>query len=188
MFLPPIRSPSIGATPRWLPDRHQDCTMRAHDFPVIETPDLLLAVLERASDGVVIVDSDLHVSHFNAAAEVLWQLDRAEVLGHHVSRLGLTDIELEDLEQQRCCDGGLGSAERQRRHAAIWSRDQDPAQGRQPDPCRAVGRARRGRRSKPHRRLRSGHHRRGRITRETGVAHVDRRPDQPWQWSSPITI
>ena len=82
--------------------------MRAHDCPVIETPDLLLAVLERASDGVVIVDSDLHVSHFNAAAELLWQLDRAEVLGHHVSRLGLTDVELKDLELQNVATAASG--------------------------------------------------------------------------------
>jgi diguanylate cyclase (GGDEF)-like protein/PAS domain S-box-containing protein len=68
--------------------------MRAHDCPVIETPDFLLAVLERANDGVVILDSDLHVSHFNAAAELLWQLDRAEVLGCHASRLGLNDLQL----------------------------------------------------------------------------------------------
>ena len=61
--------------------------MRAH--PLTETPDLLLAVLEQANDGVVIVDSHLQVRHFNAAAERLWQLDRAEVLGHHVSRLGV---------------------------------------------------------------------------------------------------
>src|ERR1700692_4473612 len=93
--LRPAWFPSTGAAPRWLPDRHQDWTMHAHDCPRIETPDFLLAVLERANDGVVIVDSDLHVSHFNAAAELLWQMDRAEVLGHHVSRLGLKDLELQ---------------------------------------------------------------------------------------------
>src|ERR1700693_1596834 len=92
--LRPAWFPSTGAAPRWLPDRHQDWTMHAHDCPRIEPPDFLLAVLERANDGVVIVDSDLHVSHFNAAAELLWQLDRAEVLGHHVGRLGLKDLEL----------------------------------------------------------------------------------------------
>ncbi len=70
--------------------------MRAHDCPLTENPDLLLAVLERASDGVVIVDGDLRVSHFNAAAEMLWQLDRADVLGHHVSRLGLQELGLQE--------------------------------------------------------------------------------------------
>ena len=67
--------------------------MRAHDYPVVETPDFMLAALERANDGVVIVDSNLHVSHFNAAAELIWELDRAEVLGCHVSRLGLKDLQ-----------------------------------------------------------------------------------------------
>jgi diguanylate cyclase (GGDEF)-like protein/PAS domain S-box-containing protein len=71
--------------------RHQDRTMRAHDYPLVETPDFLLAVLERASEAVVIADGDLRVSHFNAAAELIWELDRAQVLGCHVSRLGLQD-------------------------------------------------------------------------------------------------
>src|ERR1700691_6410658 len=68
-------------------------TMRAHDRPVVETPDLLLAALERATDAVVIVDGDLHVSHVNAAASLIWGLDRAELLGCHVSRLGLGDLQ-----------------------------------------------------------------------------------------------
>jgi hypothetical protein len=52
--------------------------MRAHDDPVVETPDFLLAALERANEAMVIVDRDLRVTHFNAAAELIWQLDRAE--------------------------------------------------------------------------------------------------------------
>lgn len=67
--------------------------MRTHDYPVVETPDFLLAALERADDAVVIVDRDLHVSYFNAAAELIWGLDRAEVLGCHVSCLGLRDLQ-----------------------------------------------------------------------------------------------
>ena len=62
--------------------------MRAHDCPVVETSDFLLAALERATEAVVIVDHELRVSHFNAAAERIWQLDRAEVLGGDVGRLG----------------------------------------------------------------------------------------------------
>jgi diguanylate cyclase (GGDEF)-like protein/PAS domain S-box-containing protein len=65
--------------------------MRAPDYPAVETPDLLLAAIERANDAVVIADGDLHVTHFNAAAEVIWGRDRAEVLGGHLSRLGLND-------------------------------------------------------------------------------------------------
>ena len=67
--------------------------MRAHDYPVAETPDLLLAAFERANDAVVIVDSDLHVTHFNAAAELIWGLNRAEILGRHVGRLELGDLQ-----------------------------------------------------------------------------------------------
>jgi PAS domain S-box-containing protein len=66
--------------------------MRAYDGPVVETPDFLLAALERANEAVVIVDRDLRVTHFNAAAELIWQLDRAEVLGRHASLLGLKDL------------------------------------------------------------------------------------------------
>lgn len=66
--------------------------MRTHDYPVVEAPDFRLAALERASDAVVIVDCDLHVSYFNAAAELIWGLDRTEVLGCHVSCLGLKDL------------------------------------------------------------------------------------------------
>ena len=37
--------------------------MSEHDTAVVETPDFLLAALERAGDAVVIVDRDLHVSY-----------------------------------------------------------------------------------------------------------------------------
>lgn len=66
--------------------------MHTHDTPLAETPDFLLAALERANDAVVIVDRDLHVSYFNAAAELIWGLDRGDVLGRHVSCLGLKDL------------------------------------------------------------------------------------------------
>ena len=66
--------------------------MNAREYPLVETPDVLLAALERANDAVVIIDGDLCVSHFNAAAELIWGLDRAEVLGRHVSGLGLSDL------------------------------------------------------------------------------------------------
>ena len=122
-------------------------------------PDLLLAALERANDAVVIVDSDLHVSHFNAAAETH--------LGTGSRRSARSSCQPSRTEgtAAACCDASLRSGERRRRTRRTL-RDHDPAQGRQPDPCRAVAFARRGRRSKPHHRLRSGHHRRGRATRE----------------------
>ena len=66
--------------------------MSTRDCPLVETPDFLLAALERANDAVVIVDGNLQVSYFNAAAELIWGLDRTEVLGGHVSRLGLKEL------------------------------------------------------------------------------------------------
>ena len=66
--------------------------MPAHDGPAAETADFLLAALERANDAVVILDHDLHVSHFNAVAEIIWGLTRAEILGRHADALGLRDL------------------------------------------------------------------------------------------------
>jgi PAS domain S-box-containing protein len=69
-----------------------DWTMPASDTAVSEDPDILLAAIERAGEAVVIVDRDHHVSHFNAAAERIWRLNRADLLGRHVGRLGLGDL------------------------------------------------------------------------------------------------
>ena len=66
--------------------------MRTREYSAVEPPDFRLTALERANDAVVIVDGDRHVSYFNAAAERIWGLDRAEVLGCHVRRLGLEDL------------------------------------------------------------------------------------------------
>ena len=66
--------------------------MREHHDPAAESPDVLLAALELANDAVVIVDGNLRVGYFNAAAELTWGRDRAEVLGRHVSRLGIEDL------------------------------------------------------------------------------------------------
>ena len=66
--------------------------MRANDYPLAETPDLLLAALELANDAVVVIDDDLRVSHLNAAAERIWGLDRAEMQGCHASDLGLKNL------------------------------------------------------------------------------------------------
>ena len=70
--------------------------MRAHDDPAVEAPDVLLTALERANDAVVVVDHDRHVRYFNAAAERIWQMDRADVLGGHVSCLGLAELQQPD--------------------------------------------------------------------------------------------
>ncbi|ATJ81321.1 PAS domain S-box protein [Halomonas beimenensis] len=45
------------------------------------------AVLEEAVDGLVVVDADDRVVRFNAAAERLWGLPRASVIGQPVDRL-----------------------------------------------------------------------------------------------------
>ncbi|MCK1515280.1 EAL domain-containing protein [Bradyrhizobium sp. 190] len=66
--------------------------MRASGYPTVETPEFLLAALEQASEAVVIVDSDLRVSHFNAAAGLIWGVRREEVLGLDASCLGLNDL------------------------------------------------------------------------------------------------
>jgi diguanylate cyclase (GGDEF)-like protein/PAS domain S-box-containing protein len=71
--------------------------MRVHQYPTVEAPDFLLEALELSNDAVVIVDGDLRISYFNAAAELIWGLDRAEVLGGDASRLGLGDLRAHDV-------------------------------------------------------------------------------------------
>jgi diguanylate cyclase (GGDEF)-like protein/PAS domain S-box-containing protein len=97
--------------------------MRAHDTPVVETSDFLLAALERANEAVVIADGDLRVSHFNAAAERIWGLDRAEVLGCEVSHLGLGDLR----QQVAALDSGQvdGDDTTQRRDSEITIQRKD---------------------------------------------------------------
>ena len=87
--------------------------MDTRDYPVVESPDFLLAALERANDAVVIVDADLRVSYFNAAAERMWGQDRAEVLGRDVGHLGLGD----------CDDAPQKPAQEHRSEIAIARRD-----------------------------------------------------------------
>src|SRR3954452_362398 len=70
----------------------QGQTMRASDCPTVDTPEVLLAALEQANEAVVIIDSDLHVSHFNAAAESIWGVARGDVLGLDAACLGLIDF------------------------------------------------------------------------------------------------
>ena len=66
--------------------------MHASDCPTVDTTEFLLAALEQASEAVVIIDGDLHVSHFNAAAESIWGVAREDILGLDASCLGLTDL------------------------------------------------------------------------------------------------
>jgi diguanylate cyclase (GGDEF)-like protein/PAS domain S-box-containing protein len=66
--------------------------MGASNIPDVGTSEFLLAALEQASEAIVIIDADLHVSHFNAAAESIWGVAREDVLGLDAGCLGLTDL------------------------------------------------------------------------------------------------
>jgi len=67
--------------------------MRAHDCNAVESPEFLLAALEQATDAMVIVDGNLRISHCNAAAELMWGVSRAQLLGRNASDLGLDDLQ-----------------------------------------------------------------------------------------------
>ena len=66
--------------------------MSGTDCPVVESPEFLLAALEQASDAVVVVDDDLRVRQFNAAAEQIWGIPRAQILGCDAGILGLASF------------------------------------------------------------------------------------------------
>src|SRR5207237_7656711 len=78
--------------------RSQGQTMHASDCATVDTTEFLLAALEQASEAVVIIDGDLHISHFNAAAESIWGAPRAEVLGCHARALGFDALQYGDAE------------------------------------------------------------------------------------------
>src|ERR1700737_4815583 len=93
--------------------------MRSHDDGVVEAPDVLLAALERANDAVVILDGDHNVTYFNAAAELIWGLDRADVLGRHASCL-----RLKALQQQAVANpNGDGATQRMDSEITIVRQD-----------------------------------------------------------------
>jgi PAS domain S-box-containing protein len=79
--------------------------MRAYVEAVAEAPNILLAALERASDAVVVLDGELRIAHFNAAAEEIWRLDRIEVLGRHVGCLGVKEFQLAQNVPAQAGDG-----------------------------------------------------------------------------------
>ena len=67
--------------------------MRASNYPTVDTSEFLLAALEQASEAIVIVDSDLRIRHFNAAAESIWGVRRAEVLDCDAHCLGFNELQ-----------------------------------------------------------------------------------------------
>ena len=79
--------------------------MHASDCPTVDTTEFLLAALEQASEAVVIIDGDLHVSHFNAAAESVWGVAREDIHGLDASCLGLTDLAPHSENTIRRADG-----------------------------------------------------------------------------------
>ncbi|MFK4641726.1 PAS domain S-box-containing protein [Bradyrhizobium ottawaense] len=66
-----------------------------------EIPDVLRAALERAEDGVVIVDDAHRITHFNAAAERIWKLARTDVLGRDAEILTLKGFQAEQVTDLR---------------------------------------------------------------------------------------
>jgi diguanylate cyclase (GGDEF)-like protein/PAS domain S-box-containing protein len=73
--------------------------MFASDCVATETPDVLLAALECADDGVVIVDGARRITHFNAGAERLWKLARTDVLGRDAAILSLKCLQVDPIAE-----------------------------------------------------------------------------------------
>ena len=69
--------------------------MSVHERSSVESSDVLLAALEQANDAVVILDQDHRITHFNASAERIWGIGRAEILGRPAGILGLNDLDQE---------------------------------------------------------------------------------------------
>ena len=145
--------------------------MRAHDTAVVETPDFLLAALERANEAVVIADRDLRVSHFNAAAERIWELDRTDVLGCHMSRLGLDDHLPQPIAAPTSGEAN-GDDAAQRHDSEITIQRKDGSR------IRAALSLSRVEVGGPHYRLHQGHHHRDRKSTRLNSSHesVSRMP------------
>lgn len=75
--------------------------MSASDCLETEIPEVLRAALECADDGVVIVDGAHRITHFNAAAERIWKLARAEVLGRDAGILTLNCLQADPVADFR---------------------------------------------------------------------------------------
>ncbi|QQO16603.1 EAL domain-containing protein [Bradyrhizobium diazoefficiens] len=75
--------------------------MSASDCLVTEIPDVLRAALECADDGIVIVDGAHRITHFNGAAERIWKLERAEVLGRDAEILTLNCLQADPVADFR---------------------------------------------------------------------------------------
>lgn len=58
-----------------------------------EAPDVLSAALQRADDGIVILDEALRITHFNTSAERIWNLRSDEVVGRAADILSLACLQ-----------------------------------------------------------------------------------------------
>ncbi|MBR0791809.1 EAL domain-containing protein [Bradyrhizobium manausense] len=75
--------------------------MTTSDRLVTEMPDVLRAALECADDGIVIVDAAHRITHFNAGAERIWKLGRADALGHDAAILTLKCLQADPVADFR---------------------------------------------------------------------------------------
>lgn len=75
--------------------------MSASDCLETEISDVLRAALECAADGLVVVDDAHRITHFNAAAERIWKLARAEVLGRDAGMLTLNGLQADPVADFR---------------------------------------------------------------------------------------
>ncbi|WP_177195770.1 EAL domain-containing protein [Bradyrhizobium sp. OK095] len=75
--------------------------MSASNCLVTEIPDVLRAALECADDAIIIVDDAHRITHFNAAAERIWRLARAEVLGGDAAVLTLKCLQADTITDFR---------------------------------------------------------------------------------------
>src|SRR6266702_6237932 len=80
---------------------HPGPMMSASDCLVTEIPDVLRAALECADDGSVIVDGAHRITHFNAGAERIWKLARADVLGCDAEILALKCLQADPVADFR---------------------------------------------------------------------------------------
>ncbi|MET0878716.1 MAG: EAL domain-containing protein [Tardiphaga sp.] len=70
--------------------------MHIADTPPHEALASVLAALQQAIHGVIIIDSDNNITHFNMAAERMWDCTRAEVLGRNARMLIPVDLQAGD--------------------------------------------------------------------------------------------
>src|SRR4051812_14741194 len=66
--------------------------MRDSHPSIVATSEFLMAAIEQASEAIAIVDSDLRLRHFNVAAETIWGVGRAQMIGCDVRDIGFHEL------------------------------------------------------------------------------------------------